>query len=96
MNRCTNKTKQTKKIGSSHGWIIVWMEHRQVYAVLAKQQEPWQPQKMFVVILKCSSADESILSDSFVYKNKHVPCFIHIIYSSKYMFTITFYYTLPL
>lgn len=53
---------------------------------LAKATEHWQPQEMYYIILKYSSADERILSDIFVYKNKHVPCFILIIYSLKYMF----------
>lgn len=47
--------------------------------------EQWQPQK--TLKLKCLSADEKTLSDHFIYKNKHVPCFILLIlYSLKYMF----------
>lgn len=36
-------------------------------------------------LLWCLGADERPSSRIFVYKNKHVPCFMLIIYSLKYM-----------
>lgn len=57
------------------------------------QTSPYSPAKQLnndkhrVVMLKWSSADERrTLSVVWFYKNKHVPCFIPIICSVKYMF----------
>lgn len=71
-------------------WIKPWRAHHvnetDKSTQYCKAMQQWQPQKMFIVMLKWSSADERALSDILVYKNKHVSCFILIIYPLKYMF----------
>lgn len=70
-----------KTISRTYGRLIVVMTQKK-YKQFKKATEQWEPQKMFIIIGKNSSADSTVWYFLF-YKNKHYPCSL---YSLKYMF----------